>query len=61
MRTPHLSTHKGTPVLIKLRNGTRIEGKFKDKKGRLVLLEDGRKIRTMDIKSFMIWKGVDRN
>ena len=55
-RTCHLSCNKGKRVRVLLRNGEIIIDKFVEKKGRFVLLE-GRKLRTVEIKSFVIFKG----
>jgi hypothetical protein len=55
----HTSTRKGTPVLCILKDGTRIEGKFKDKKSGVVHLEDGTKIKTKDLRAMTIRKLIE--
>lgn len=56
----HTSTQKGTPVLCILKDGTKIEGKFKDKKSGVVILEDGTKIKTKDLRAMTIRKLIEK-
>jgi len=51
----HTSFRKGTPVFYILKDGTRGEGKFKDKKNGQVILEDCR-IPIKDIRAMTIRK-----
>lgn len=55
MRTPHTSTRKGKRVKIIMKNGLVLIGKFKERTGRYVLIDDS-KIWAGDIKSFTIYK-----
>lgn len=50
---PHTSCQKGKRVLVRLKNGKRIVGKFIEKKGRYVYLEN-HKIESGRIKSLTI-------
>lgn len=43
-------------MLCILKDGTKIEGKFKDKKSGVVHLEDGTKIKTKDLRAMTIRK-----
>lgn len=52
----HTSTHKGTPVLCILKDGTKIEGKFKDKKTTHIMLEGGITIKIKDLRAMTIRK-----
>lgn len=52
----HTSTRKGMPVLCILKDGTKIEGKFKDKKTSHIFLEDGTKIPIKDLRAMTIRK-----
>lgn len=54
--TLHTSTQKGKRVLIILKNGDKIIGKFKDKKSGYVILEEHGKIKTSDMKAMTICK-----
>lgn len=56
MGHPHLSVRKGKRVLIIFKDGTRLTGKFKEKKGRFVHLE-GKSVRAAEIRSMSILKG----
>jgi hypothetical protein len=55
MKTPHTSTYKGKTVFIRLKIGEIIAGRFLDKKGHFVIL-DNAKIPIALIKSFSIRK-----
>jgi len=55
MKTPHTSTYKGKRVIIRLKTGQKIVGKFLDKKQSYVFL-DNIKIQIPLIKSFSIYK-----
>lgn len=52
---PHTSTYKGKRVIIILKNGEQLIGKFMDKKAHFVIL-DKFKIPIAMIKSFSIYK-----
>lgn len=52
----HTSTRKGTPVLCILKDGTKIQGKFKDKKTSQILLEGGITIKIKDLRAMTIRK-----
>jgi len=51
--TPHTSCRKGKRVVIRLKDGTRMTGKFVERKGRFVYLDSGR-IEAGKIKAFSI-------
>jgi len=55
----HTSFRKGTPVFYILKDGTRGEGKFKDKKTGKVHLDNGITIRVKDIRAMTIRKLKD--
>ena len=46
----------GTPLLIKLKDGQTIEGRFKDHKSGCVILYDGQKIDLKNVRSMSIRK-----
>lgn len=48
MRMPHTHYQKGKMVWIRLRDGTELVGKFKERKGRFVRLLNA-EVRTCDI------------
>lgn len=52
----HTSFSKGTPLFIKLRDGTILTGKFADHKSGKVMLEDGKIIDLFTVKSMSIRK-----
>jgi len=56
MKTPHTSTYKGKRVYIRLKNGERIVGKFMDKNGHFLWIDD-RKIAIAEVKAFAIYRG----
>lgn len=56
--TLHTSTQKGKRVLIILKNGDKLIGKFKDKKSGFVITEEHGKIRTSDMKAMTICKNT---
>lgn len=51
----------GTRVSIKLHDDTIVVGKFKERTGKFIVLYDGQRFRTRDIRSFMIVKGKGSN
>lgn len=61
MKTPHTGTHRGTRVLIRLKDGERIVDKFHERTKKYVMLESGRQLLRRDIKSFAIYKGMDHH
>lgn len=60
-KTPHTSAMPGTRVSIKLHDDTIVVGKFKERTGKFIVLYDGQRFRTRDIRSFMIVKGKGSN
>ncbi len=54
--TLHTSTKKGKRILIILKNGDKIIGKFKDKKSGYIITEEHGKIATSIVKSMTICK-----
>ncbi len=54
--TLHTSTYKGKRILIILKDGTKLIGKFKDKKSGYVITEEHGKISTSTIKAMTICK-----
>jgi len=54
--TLHTSTKKGKRILIILKNGDKIIGKFKDKKSGYIITEEHGKISTSIIKAMTICK-----
>lgn len=56
-RTPHTSTNPGKRVKLQLRDGSQVEGKFKERTGQFVALDNGR-YRGVDIEKFIVIKGV---
>lgn len=57
----HTVTHKGTPVLCIMKDGSRVVGKFKDKKTSHIFLEDGTKIPIKDLRAMTIRKLKGKN
>lgn len=58
--TLHTSTYKGKRILIILKDGTKLIGKFKDKKSGFVFTEEHGKISTKRIKAMTICKPTER-
>lgn len=54
MRLSHTACHTGKKVRIKLRDGTLVYGKFKERTKKHVFLMDGTKIYKGDIRVFSI-------
>ena len=54
--TLHTSTNKGKRILIILKNGDKLIGKFKDKKSGFIITEEHGKISTSIIKAMTICK-----
>jgi hypothetical protein len=54
--TLHTSTYKGKRILIILRDGRKLIGKFKDKKSGMVITEEHGRIPTNQIKAMTICK-----
>jgi len=52
----HTHFDQGTPLYIKLKDGTIIEGKFKDHKSGCVILADGQRIDLKKVQSMSIRK-----
>jgi len=52
----HSSFHKGTPVIVKMKDNTFFIDKFKDHKGGRVILE-GRTVLVKDVKFMGVYKG----
>lgn len=50
MRMPHTHFHKGKTVWVRLKDGSEFVGKFVERKGRFVVL-DNVKFRTSELKS----------
>lgn len=55
MRLGHTGCHPGKKVLIILRDGSQMIGKFKDRTKKHVFLMDGRKIFKGDIRVFSFY------
>lgn len=55
MRCPHTHAQQGKRVLIFTRGGDKIIGKFQERKGRYVIL-DNHKVPTKDIRFMSIYK-----
>ncbi|NBV42554.1 hypothetical protein EBR96_07285 [bacterium] len=55
--TLHTSTYKGKRILIILKDGQKLIGKFKDKKSGYVITEEHGRIATGQIKAMTICKG----
>lgn len=60
MRTPHTSIRRGKRVKVTLKDGVVVIGKFLDRTGNFVIL-DNCKIRAGEIKSFFQYKGDHRH
>jgi hypothetical protein len=60
MRTTHTSCRKGTTVLITLRGGQKWVDKFKDKKGRYIILEEFGRLPIGELRAMSIYKGQTR-
>lgn len=60
--TLHTSTYKGKRILIILKNGDKLIGKFKDKKSGFIITEEHGKISTSLVKAMTLYKpgGVQR-
>lgn len=56
MKTPHTSTYKGKRVYIRLKSGERFVGKFMDKNGHFLWIDE-RKIPIAEVKAFAIYRG----
>lgn len=56
--TLHTSTYKGKRILIILKNGEKLIGRFKDKKSGFVITEEHGRISTSQIKAMTICKLV---
>lgn len=56
MKTPHTSTYKGKRVYVRLKTGERIVGKFENKNGHFLWIDD-RKIPIAEVKAFAIYRG----
>ena len=56
MRTPHTGFHKGTPVLVILRDGTAFRDKFLDKKSGYVVLEEAGRVPTRSLRNVSPYK-----
>lgn len=54
--TLHTSTYKGKKILIVLKDGTKLVGRFKDKKSGAVITEEHGRIPTDQIKAMTICK-----
>ena len=57
MKIPHTATHRGKRVLLVLRDGTRVSGRFVTRTDRWVELDVG-KVHKKYIKAFIVMKGV---
>ena len=55
-KSPHTSTNPGKRVRLVLRDGTHVEGRFKERTGQFVVLDEGR-FRGRDIDKFIVVKG----
>ena len=60
MRTPHSGVWEGKRVKVKLADGSWFVDKFMGAKGAYRFFSTHPKIRVVDIKSFVIYKGQDR-
>lgn len=58
--SPHTAAPAGKRVRIVLRDGTVVNGKFKDRTDRHVFLMDGQKIPKSKIRSFVIDRSVTK-
>ncbi len=54
--TLHTSTYKGKRILIILKDGTKLIGKFKDKKSGYIITEEHGRISTDTVKAMTICK-----
>ena len=59
MSTPHTSCRKGKRVLVTTKDGRRIRGKFVERKGSYVVL-DNEQLRAGDIRAFVIDRSEHR-
>lgn len=59
-RTPHSGVWEGKRVKVKLHDGSWFVDRFMGAKGKYRLFETYGKVAVGDIKSFIIWKGQDR-
>jgi hypothetical protein len=57
--TLHTSTYKGKRILIILNDGTKLVGKFKEKKSGAVYTEEHGRISTSNMKAMTIFKPSD--
>lgn len=58
MKQPHTSCYPGKRVIVKLRDGTRIEDRFVRRTDRYIFLAVAGRIHKGDLKSFSIYKGA---
>lgn len=57
--TLHSSTYKGKRILIILKDGTKLVGRFKDKKSGAIFTEEHGRISTQHVKAMTIYKEVE--
>lgn len=57
--TLHTSTYKGKRILIILKDGRKLVGRFKDKKSGAIFTEEHGRIPTDQVKAMTIYKDVD--
>lgn len=56
MKKPHTATNRGKRVRVVLRDGTRLDDRFRDRTDRWVLLERAGRVLCRDIKAFIVLK-----
>lgn len=56
-KSPHTSTNPGKRVRLVLRDGTQAEGRFKERTGQFIVLEEGR-FRGRDVDKFIVVKSA---
>ena len=56
-KSPHTSTNPGKRVRLVLRDGSQVEGCFKERTGQFIVLEEGR-FRGRDVDKFIVVKSA---
>ncbi len=59
MRTPHTGCWEGKRVKVKLADGSWFVDRFMGAKGKYRLFETHGKVAAGEIRSFIIWKGLE--
>jgi len=57
--TGHTSVRKGKSVIVFMRDGQQIRGKFSEQRGRFIVLANGTKIAKSDLRCVTIDKQAD--